>query len=52
VKGAGDLKPGVYTLPGELDQEVARIKLAHLGCGLEVLTEEQVSYLATWKEGT
>ena len=52
VKGAGDLKPGVYTLPGELDQEVARIKLAHLGCGLEVLTEEQVAYLATWKEGT
>ncbi len=52
VKGAGDLKPGVYTLPGELDQEVARIKLAHLGGGLEVLTEEQVAYLATWKEGT
>ena len=52
VKRAGDLEPGVYTLPGELDQEVARIKLAHLGCGLEVLTEEQVAYLATWKEGT
>ncbi len=49
---AGDLKPGVYTLPDELDQEVARIKLEHLGCGLEVLTEEQVAYLATWKEGT
>jgi adenosylhomocysteinase len=51
VKQAG-LEPGVYTLPEELDQEVARIKLAHLGCGLEVLTEEQVAYLATWKEGT
>jgi adenosylhomocysteinase len=49
---AGDLKPGVYTLPDELDQEVAKIKLEHLGCGLEVLTEEQVAYLATWKEGT
>ena len=52
VKGAGVLEPGVYTLPAELDQEVARIKLQHLGCGLEVLTEEQVAYLASWKEGT
>ena len=52
VKNAGELKPGVYTLPEELDQEVAKIKLEHLGCGLEVLTEEQVAYLATWKEGT
>jgi adenosylhomocysteinase len=52
VKRAGELKPGVYTLPEELDQEVAKIKLEHLGCGLEVLTEEQVAYLATWKEGT
>lgn len=52
VERAGGLEPGVYTLPGELDQEVARIKLEHLGCGLEILTEEQVAYLATWKEGT
>lgn len=52
VKRAGDLEPGVYTLPEELDQQVARIKLQHLGCGLEVLTDEQVEYLATWKEGT
>jgi adenosylhomocysteinase len=52
VQRADGLEPGVYTLPGELDQEVARIKLEHLGCGLEVLTDEQVEYLATWKEGT
>jgi adenosylhomocysteinase len=52
VARAGDLEPAVYTLPEELDQEVARIKLEHLGCGLEVLTEEQRQYLATWKEGT
>ena len=52
VQNAGGLKPAVYTLPAELDQEVARIKLDNLGCGLEVLTEEQVAYLATWKEGT
>jgi adenosylhomocysteinase len=52
VQNAGGLKPAVYTLPAELDQEVARIKLDNLGCGLEVLTDEQVAYLATWKEGT
>jgi adenosylhomocysteinase len=52
VKRAGRLEPRVYTLPQELDQEVARIKLEHLGCGLEVLTDEQREYLATWKEGT
>jgi adenosylhomocysteinase len=52
AKRAGDLEPGVYTLPSELDHEVARIKLDHLGCGLEQLTDEQRAYLATWKEGT
>jgi adenosylhomocysteinase len=52
VKRAGSLEPGVYTLPDELDQEVAAIKLEHLGCGLEVLTDEQREYLASWKEGT
>jgi S-adenosylhomocysteine hydrolase len=31
---------------------VARIKLEHLGGGLEVLTDEQVSYLTGWREGT
>ena len=52
VKRAGALEPAVYTLAEELDQEVAKIKLEHLGCGLEVLTDEQRAYLATWKEGT
>lgn len=49
---AGQLAPGIYTLPEELDQEVARIKLASLGAGLEVLTDEQAAYLSGWREGT
>ncbi len=52
VDRAGSLAPGVYTLPEDLDHEVARIKLDHLGCGLETLTPEQEDYLATWHEGT
>ncbi len=47
-----DLEAKIYTLPAEIDSEVARIKLEHLGGGLDVLTEEQVAYLAGWQEGT
>jgi adenosylhomocysteinase len=46
------LTPTIHTLPAEIDQEVARIKLAAFGGSLEVLTEEQERYLASWEEGT
>jgi len=46
------LDPDVYTLPRELDEEVARLKLAAMGGGVEELTPEQVAYLASWQEGT
>jgi adenosylhomocysteinase len=49
---AGDLEPKIYTLPTEIDDEVAKIKLEHLGGGLDTLTEDQVAYLAGWQEGT
>ena len=47
-----DLEPQVYVLPEDLDQEVARLKLAAMGGGLEQLTEEQERYLASWQMGT
>ena len=46
------LEPKVYVLPEDLDHEVARLKLASMGCGLEVLTEEQIEYLNSWEHGT
>jgi adenosylhomocysteinase len=49
---AKDLEPKIYTLPTDIDDEVARIKLEHLGGGLDTLTEDQVAYLAGWQEGT
>jgi adenosylhomocysteinase len=52
VDGGGDLPPDVYTLPRELDEDVARLKLAAMGAGLETLTEEQAKYLESWEEGT
>ncbi|MGZ4467522.1 MAG: adenosylhomocysteinase [Nocardioidaceae bacterium] len=36
---------GVYTLPKQLDEEVARLHLASLGVSLTTLTEEQAGYL-------
>ncbi len=44
-------KPGVYTLSKELDEEVARLHLAHLGARLTRMTPEQSAYLGTPIEG-
>lgn len=41
----------VYTLPKHLDEKVARLHLAHIGVELEVLTEEQASYIGVTVEG-
>ncbi len=46
------LEPKIYTLPSEIDDRVASIKLSHLGGGLEKLTQEQRDYLSGWQEGT
>jgi adenosylhomocysteinase len=46
------LEPKIYTLPPEIDDQVASIKLAHLGGGLEKLTQDQRDYLSGWQEGT
>jgi adenosylhomocysteinase len=46
------LEPRIYTLPAEIDELVASIKLEHMGGGLETLTEDQVAYLSGWQEGT
>lgn len=52
VQVGGDLPPDVYTLPRELDESVARLKLKAMGASLETLTEEQARYLTSWQEGT
>ncbi|MBR0072739.1 MAG: adenosylhomocysteinase, partial [Bacteroidales bacterium] len=38
-------KAGVYRLPKELDEEVARLHLEQLGVHLTTLTEKQAAYL-------
>ena len=42
---------GVYMLPKELDEEVARLHLDHLGVVLTKLSDEQADYIGVPKEG-
>ena len=52
VQVGDDLAPGVYILPRDLDESVAKLKLEAMGASLETLTEEQARYLESWEEGT
>jgi len=45
------LKPGVYTLPKILDEEVARLHLAKIGVKLSTLNKKQSDYLGVAPEG-
>jgi adenosylhomocysteinase len=47
----GDMGPGVHVLPKDLDEEVARLHLDHMGAKLTTLTDEQAEYLGVAKEG-
>ncbi len=46
------LEPGVHDVPNQIDQSVARLKLASMGVELDALTDEQRRYLTSWDEGT
>ncbi len=52
VDNKDQLENRVYTIPQEVDQEIARIKLDAMGIYIDTLTEEQVAYLNSWEEGT
>ncbi len=52
VKSGKSLSVGVHSVPGEIDREVARLKLEAMGVGIDSLTPEQEEYLASWRFGT
>jgi adenosylhomocysteinase len=52
VKGKARLEKKVYSVPREIDQMVAALKLASMGVKIDELTEKQKRYLASWEEGT
>lgn len=51
-KQKDSLKNQVYSLPSEIDQEIAALKLKSDGVEIDLLTKEQVKYLNSWEEGT
>jgi adenosylhomocysteinase len=52
IANASTLERKVYPVPTEIDEEIARLKLATMGVEIDQLTEEQAKYLASWDEGT
>ncbi|MEI8131441.1 MAG: adenosylhomocysteinase [Leptolinea sp.] len=52
VKNYAKLEKKVYSVPEEIDREIARLKLQSMGVLIDSLTEEQVKYLNSWQEGT
>jgi len=42
----------VHDVPADIDQEVARLKLAAMKIAIDGLTAEQQDYLSSWEEGT
>jgi len=52
VKNKGRLKPNVYPVPEEIDNEVGQLKLQAMNINIDSLTKEQKRYLESWEEGT
>jgi adenosylhomocysteinase len=52
VKNASTLEKKVYSVPEDIDKNIARLKLAAMGVKIDDLTAEQVKYLNSWEEGT
>ena len=52
AKNADKLEKKVYSVPVDIDNEIARLKLEAMGTKIDILTPEQTHYLSSWEEGT
>jgi adenosylhomocysteinase len=52
VTNHASLEKRVYTVPPEIDREIARLKLRSRGVQIDDLTDAQQKYLASWDQGT
>lgn len=52
VRNAGELGKKVYSVPEEIDRDIARLKLDAMEVDIDTLTEEQIAYLNSWEAGT
>jgi adenosylhomocysteinase len=47
-----ELPNDVFSVPEDIDKNIARLKLAAMGIEIDTLTEEQEAYLRSWTTGT
>jgi len=52
VKNKGQLEPGLHSIPTDVDQEIAALKLKAMGINIDTLTPEQIEYINSWTVGT
>ncbi|MDS3860950.1 adenosylhomocysteinase [Thermosynechococcaceae cyanobacterium BACA0444] len=52
VTHQGKLEPGIHSIPKEVDQEIARLKLQAMGIAIDTLTPAQMEYMNSWTSGT
>jgi adenosylhomocysteinase len=52
LQNKGKLANKVHTLPAEIEQFVARHKLASMGIAIDELTASQKQYMSAWEQGT
>ncbi len=52
AKNHDKMEKKVYSMPADIDKEIARLKLAAMGVEIDTLTPEQEKYLASYDLGT
>jgi adenosylhomocysteinase len=52
VKSGAGLERKVYSVPQEIDERIASLKLQSMGIEIDRLTPEQEKYLRSWEAGT
>jgi adenosylhomocysteinase len=52
VRNKGKLAAAVHPVPAEVEQYVAREKLASMGIRIDELTDQQKRYMSGWEQGT
>jgi adenosylhomocysteinase len=52
VKNKGSLAAGLHSIPRDVDEEIARLKLQAMGIFIDSLTADQIDYTNSWTSGT
>ena len=52
AKNKGKLEAKVHSIPEEIDQNIAALKLKGMGIEIDTLTDDQIEYMNSWTVGT